>query len=331
MMEPEDLRANQRECWAALKAAYEEYKIASAILDSRIGLEESEGPDAGVGEQFRAQQLAFERYMEARMAYLDTCVDKATARATLSNSLAVIPVQHTNSEQPPPIAWPPFAMVAPVLRGLLVALLCVTAFSAVLQQRRTHDLQAAFNELQVRFDQVNESLAARGQVLNASRVLDPSTRCPTQGHLAPVQRHPSGALQAKSGLPPAQAGTPRKSHGKPGHYQFALSPSHQFQRIGPIRVTLIAMDRKRQSADLSISSDADKFAIRRLKPGQLVRIPLRSKALEVVVDRIGPTGLVGHLSDSPYTKPPQLKPPQLKPPQLRTGRLMPSTAWPAGE
>ena len=61
MTEHEDFRANQRECWAALKSAYEEYKIASAILDSRIGLEECEDSEAGIGEQFRAQQLTFER------------------------------------------------------------------------------------------------------------------------------------------------------------------------------------------------------------------------------------------------------------------------------
>src|SRR5262249_22290321 len=218
---------NQHECWAAMKTAYEEYRMASTILDSMMQMEEDGDAPTVTGTDFRAQQRTFERYVEARMDFVDCCVDRATPPIVDCTPPVEMSVPEPTKKKYFGVRWPPVAIAMPVVRGLSLTLLCATALSVILQQRHTRDLQTGLLELQGSIDRVGEALLAWQAVQRQV------------GDAAPVQPvQPPRAMESRAATV-TKVQTPRQTRERAAYYRFALSRPHQFKSVGPLRVTLI--------------------------------------------------------------------------------------------
>ena len=264
---------------------------------------------------FDAQQRAFEQYIEARMDFLGCWVDQVNKPSIDQSSPAAMLVSQSDKTRRLGVNWAPLASRMLILRILPFVLLCMMAISEILQQRHMRELQAALHDLQARLDQAREALPSRGQVTDAKRILEQSAIREGTSAISPAgtaHRQPAVATQIRQSQPPrtgqkkavqvtriqkAKAGTQSERLGTSTYYPFTLSPSHQFKRVGPIRVTVSAIDPKRGSVKLSIVSDFGRLDLQQLKPNQPVWIPLgnHQRPLEFVVDRIDGTSLEGHL------------------------------------
>jgi hypothetical protein len=308
-------RERKHKSWLALKTAHERYQALCRLRDSMTGQEQSEDSVADSEKVSEAHRRAFEQYIEARMDFLGCWIDHANKPSMNHNSAATMPASQPHRTQPLGVDRAPFANHMVIRRILPLMLLCVAAIFGILQQRHTHELQLALHDLQVRLDQTRKALLPEGQVGDAKRVLEPSATPEVARPISPAatiyrqpavatrvrQSRPSPALQKKTVhvtvILRAQAATHREGFGTPRYVAFTLSPSRQSKRVGPIRVTVSAIDPKRKSVRLSIVSDFGRLDLPQLKPNQPVWIPLgnRQKPLEFVVDRIGGTSLKGHL------------------------------------
>ena len=308
-------RDKKHESWLTLKAAYEEYQSSPRLSESMLAQQRSEDCVADSGSVFEAQQRAFERYIEARMDFLGCWVDQADKPSIDRGSPATMPVSQSDKKRRLGAVGAPFANGLPILQILPLLLLCVTAIPAILQQRHTRELQAALHDLQARIDRAREAVPPGRQATDAKPV--PGLSAIREGKratspAATIRRRPAVATQIRqgklsrtgqkkpvqaTGIQKAQAGTRRERFGAPTYYPFTLSPSRQFKRLGPIRVTVSAIDPRRESVKLSFVSDFGRLDLQQLKPNQPVWIPLgnRQRPLEFVVDRIGWTSLEGHL------------------------------------
>ena len=72
------------------------------------------------------------------------------------------------------------------------------------------------------------------------------------------------------------------------YYTFSLTISRQFERIGPIEVSLRSIDTRQNSVSVAIVSDALRMEERHLQLNKPVWLPSgrRQQPLELVVNRI---------------------------------------------
>jgi hypothetical protein len=236
-----------------------------------------------------ARGLAFERYMEARMEFLELRMDRC-------NPPAISP---SNDETRSVIdAWfVPYRRFLPIA---LAGMLGIAVFALAVERRQVHDLEAARDELRVSLDQTRAGL----QALAKKPDVPGDAKSPVLGQTERTPAVPAVAPQPAQRKPPS---TPhwrrvsgRERSQKPGahRYQsFSLARSRQFKRVGPIELSLRSVDVERNSVSLSIVSDTGKVNMEHLKPNQpiWVKAGQRGRQLELVVDRIAKNGLYGHL------------------------------------
>src|SRR5438270_4302027 len=122
--------------WLKMQSAYAEYRRSSEALASA-----RQPDDEPVNEgclrlnMLEAdQRVAFERYMDARISFLESRFDEF-------NKPDVGPPDEAPDAAPPEggsqlKSWFVMANVRPVLQTLAVLLLCTTAFSLILEQAR---------------------------------------------------------------------------------------------------------------------------------------------------------------------------------------------------
>jgi hypothetical protein len=306
---PELAHARKHEYWLQLKTAYEKYQISSISLASPIARQTSGGSEGAAAEEPETQQRAFEQYIEARLDFLECCFDQSNAplvnRGPQAHSPFREPEMTSEGTRFLSVDWAPFAGRMLLLRVLPFALLCVTAFSVILQQRHTRELEAVLETLQARIGQPLESQPPAQQARDARHGISPSV-IHQDGHpLPPAQAAHKRPAVAPQVHPSQPSRTAQPTSGWPVYYEFALSPSRQFKQVGPVKVTVAAIDPKRKSARLSITSDLGTLQLQQLKQNQPVWIPIgnREKPIEFVVDQIDRTGLKGHLGEPGSGKP----------------------------
>jgi hypothetical protein len=318
-------RDEKHESWLALKAAYENYQISFRLLESMIA-QQSEDSVAVSGRMIEVQQRAFEQYIEARMNFMECCVDETkeasirpafAARDTATTRLAAQPGKTVHFG----VDWAPFANRMLILRILPLVLLCVTSISVILQQKHTSELQATLHDLQGRLEQVRgaaasagEALPPGGPVMNAKTAVQPPPAADN-----PVPSGQSSPGSEKKVVPTTKVQAPTlRDFGMPLFYPFTLPASHQFQRVGPIRVSIAAIDPKRAFVKLSVVTDFSRLDLPQLRANQPVWIPMGhyQKPVEFVIDRIGATSLEGHLGD-----------PRNRKVELRASRAAPKSNW----
>jgi hypothetical protein len=278
-----EVRSEIHENWLAMQAAYREYKRISEELESAYRSMDGSSTMEQVGLALldTQQRAAFEQYLEARLAYLESRFDE-TLRP---------PAPQVLIEREPPsgfVSWLMTASQKPVLQILAVLLLCTTAFSLVRQQKHVRELEAARDENRTALFQTRQALQMLGQKLE---VMGPSQHPPVQQ----IVHTPATAAHETT-----QPAPPRKKQvqtaGSRSENIFSLTPSRQFRRVGPIEISVRSVDVQRKNVSLWIASGHFTSAVQ-LRQNQLAWIKLNDqrKLVGLVIDRVTSSRLDGHL------------------------------------
>jgi hypothetical protein len=288
--EPEG-RDEGHDRWLAMQSAYTEYTRASEVLEcthqSTDGSSTSERLQLTMLEG--KQRVAFERYLEARMEFLECRFDESNQpRAALPDEARYF---GTGSR------WA-FAKTRPLLEVLAVILLCTTAFSLVREKQQLRKLETSHDGLQAALNETRDEIRLLGQKMDGrnSTAGYPTAEEPGRHKAAlPVQQKKTVAKR-RDQVQPAQG----QSIGAHSYYRFSLGPSRQYTRVGPLQVSLRSVDARRHSANLFIVSNSGKLDVQRAETDQPVWISVggNQQPLELVVDRIAGNRLEGHLVET---------------------------------
>src|SRR5262245_23406360 len=140
------------ELWLAMKSAYAEYLRVSEVFEiSRESARDSADPGRSDLTLSDSRRDAFERYLEARMEYLERRYDEGYRRET--GGLRTVSRLASSK-------WPimPFLMVG-ILSGIL--------FSFVREQKHLRDLDSARDQLRASLSSTREELLSLAKRLEA--------------------------------------------------------------------------------------------------------------------------------------------------------------------
>src|SRR5215471_2352286 len=169
MLDGRNSQAHDR--WLAMQSAYVAYRRASDALDS-------------TDQPLEDQRESFERYLEARIEYLETRIDERYRPA-----------------QSEVRSWWSFAARKPILAGLAVLMLGTAAFSWVRQQNYVRGLEASHDEFRTTLSQTRDGLEMLAERVDSWQPPQPAQPAP-----APIQpvvkrrapvRKPASATHSK--------------------------------------------------------------------------------------------------------------------------------------
>jgi len=300
MSEFEDLKGSVRrdethDRWLAMQAAYAEYIRASEVFENSRELTRDSG-DLGRCQLrlLDARRDAFERYLEARLEYLEGRFDQSYRREA---ALLSRPTHETGGL----VTF--FRLAGPrwLIPVLAAGMLSMTVFSFVREQKHVRDLDSARDQLRASLSDTREERQLLAKKLDAREFTERSTVRQVKHRAQPPApapqldgRKPSGGMRWRRIPEQNRQGTSRVVAARS---YFSLSRSPQFKRVGPIQVSLKSVDVHRNSADVCIVSESGKVDVQRLRLNEPVRIKrsYRGQQAELVVDRITANGLSGHL------------------------------------
>jgi hypothetical protein len=254
--------------WLAMQSAYAEYRQASeALASGGAPIDDLSG-----WRSLEAQQrAAFEKYLETRMAYLESRFDETSGEN---------PVDAPTRELASSTIASRFGRYGLVFLAVAILLVSMAAVSLVRAQKRVRDLETARDDLRAKLAAATDDIQRVASRVDAWK---PSPTAPE------VQRQPVAAS-------PQPASRARSARAVRRNYRFLLTPSHQFKRVGPIEVSVRSVDTKQNRINLSILSESVKLNLQHVRLNQPVRIDGgRGPRMELVVDRIAEDGVHGHL------------------------------------
>jgi hypothetical protein len=253
-----------------MQSAYADYRRASEAFTASDPSVDGLSNWRGFEVQQRA---AFEKYLEARMAYLEARFDETSGEG---------PVDAPTRELPPSDVGPRLGKYGLVSLALALILVCAGAVSLVRAQKRVRDLEMARDDLRAKLTAARDDIQRIAGQVDAWKPAQPAAEVPQQ-HAAAT--------------PPPAAKTRSVSAVRRNYYRFSMTPSHKFKRVGPIEVSVRSVDVKQNRINLSILSQSVKLNLQHVRLNQPVRIDGggRGQRMELVVDRIGEDGVHGHL------------------------------------
>lgn len=304
-----------------MQSAYGAYKRSSEALECT----RRTGDDPTASEQVRLmmlegqQRLAFERYMEARIAFLESRFDELNRAGAAPGEVDPASDGWGGIEGESNVkAWLSRISGRPVLQTLGVVLLCTMAFSLMRQQIRIRGLEAGRDDLRAALLSTSQEVQQLRQRLDASSLLSPplsqqtrrsqagpeplkpfvvprpATKKPTPGRKVAQQRSPHQA----NGASRIQAtGTTNHRAGSRPIAAFSLSPSREFKRVGPLRVLLRSINPQKGTASLEIVTEITQVDVQSLRLNEPVWISIAryDHPLGLVAERITRNRIEGHL------------------------------------
>lgn len=304
-LEPEH-RNEGHDHWLAMRSAYLEYRQASDALECTRGSAE----ELSSGERLQMtllegqQRVTFERYLEARIEFMEFHCDEIRRSATgFSDPDAVTPPR-------------PIAKFRPLLEALAVVLLCTTAFSLALEQRHVRDLETSRDQLQVALKQTRNGLQLLGQKVDSIGDLQrspiqharntPQTSPATfnrtlhkPGYVKDAKRQAFSSAPQKQALASSLPAPSTQRSAIPRSYSFSLTPSRRSTKLGPIEVSVRSVNPRQNTISLTLVSGSLKLDLPDLKPNEPVsfnRGPQQHR-MELTIDRLDGKQLEGHLLD----------------------------------
>ncbi len=313
-----ETREYEHNCWLAMQSAYTEYKRTSELLEhSHQGADPSGPKDDSqllVSEGF--QRVAFERYLEARMQFLECRFDRSCPPdAPLADRRQ--PLVEDRGEG----HWVVLRYSKPILQILALVLLCTTATSMVQEQKRVRELETARDELRETLKQTKGEL----QLLDRRFDFRDSLQHAAGPQLEQTQRAPAGSQTPRrigsKGRPISRVqksqhtASPNRGQeiagadATPRTYRFSLSPSSQFRSVGPLKVLLRAINRSRSSVSLSATSNKTAISVQSLQLNQPVEMEVgnRQPGVQLVIDQIRGNLVSGHVTELRRKVQPQLR------------------------
>jgi hypothetical protein len=297
------------ERWLAMRSAYVEYVRVSEALEAAAHVSDDSYPPEHweLATLVGQQRVAFERYLEARMEYLEFRFDE---RQPGPGSAATPPAHGVRHIIPNSL----FARYPLVLQVLTAGILGITILSLVHEHQQVRSLEAARDQLSATLGDTRQGLHLLATKMDASKPAEPlpipqtdrsaQASAPVQSAARPKplnkgrwRRLPDKLVQKSSASQTSSPDSRSRGTAPPAYRQFSLERSHQFKRIGPIEVSLTSVDTQRNSVSLSIVTDSGNMHFDHLKPNQPVWINTggHRRGLELIVDRIAKGGLYGHL------------------------------------
>lgn len=314
--------------WLTMQSAYAEYRRSSEALECT-----RQTPDDSLAtEQVRLtmlegqQRLAFERYIDARIAFLESRFDEVNRPDGVPGAAPGAPAAADgNMEESKVKAWLSIASSRPALQTLAVMLLCTTALSLMRQQTRIRNLETERDELRSallrtghevqqlrdRLDNSSPSSPLSKHIQKAPAAPEPlqpfmvpkraKRHVPAQRNVA--QQEPSRQA-AKASRTPASIPASRRLEGR-AISVFSLSPSREFKRVGPLAVLVRSIDHRKGTADLSIVSDTTQVDVQHLRLNQPVWLNLahRDHRIGLVANRMTANRIEGRLVEAESSKP----------------------------
>jgi hypothetical protein len=303
--------------WLAMQSAYAEYRRCSEVLEctrkSPGDFPSSDSLQLTLMEG--RQRLAFERYMDARLAFLESRFDEMNRTDIIDGAQGRNPAAIVENPRGA-FAWVSAAGSRPVLQTLAVMLLCVMTFSLMWEQNRVRNLEAGRDELQAALGRtVREVQLLRGRLDAAETSAVPPRSivrppAPPMKPFATQKQVPAGKAPSegkKPQRPPRQVATAnptpanettRRESGLQNTSGFSIASAHKVRRVGPLTVLLRSVDLSNKTASVSITSDTTEVDVQRLKIDQPVWITTsRNRRVGLVADRIAKDRLDGHLLD----------------------------------
>lgn len=317
----------RHEHWIAMQAAYKEYQRISDFLDgssqypppsdrqsaSDLWIDE----DRGLADLQRQQLSAFEHYVEARIAFLESEFEHG-CRSSSQRDAPPPSDSGVSLPRSSPGTWPVSCIIA-CLFG--VTLLSIAMIDLEREQKHRDYFEITRNELRLSLEQTGTQIQALGQKLDMAKA---TLWTASQGH-----ERREGEIRQASGAPHMPQPQPDKrslrtdgqssadSRGTYGsqlptsdisnqQVTFTLGPLRRVLRVGPLLVTLWTVDAKRKFLSLSITSDLGTLRMQHLALNEPVWITMRDqeKPIKFMIDRIGVGRAYGHFIESKHRKPP---------------------------
>ena len=182
-----------------------------------------------------------------------------------------------------------------------------------------------------RYTQMQKRLANQEKELSSTREDLNKTRDDLQGKLDSTRDELSGSLASTRDELSGSIGRTHEDvvalqkRGERNYYEFQLSKSKEFKRIGPLSLSLRKVNTKRKSYDLGLFVDDNQMQKKSINLFEPIWINLddRPQPVQVVVNQIGKDQIQGYISEPKYKKaelgetvsatpaaPPALKQPQ---------------------
>jgi len=312
-----------------MQSAYAEYRRTSEVLEcTRHTGDESDDDRLRLTMMEGQQRLAFELYMDARIAFLESRFD------ALYCAQAGIPAEAAGTPEQPKASrvagWLWLVSEKPLLQSLAIVLLCTTAYSLIAEQKRVQKVELGLGEIRAailhtaqQVQSLDRRLESAGSSPSERTSGIPSARAPRKPVLPkkPMQNMSTARAQPGSSKPAEGNRNGQTDSSKPGFRTasaFSLSPSRQFRRVGRLSVMLKSILSKSRAADLVIMTDTARTETLRITLNQPVWVrTITHERVGLVVTRITASHVEGHVLE-----------PMISKAEVRTSQFRPNAGSP---
>jgi hypothetical protein len=274
------------ERWAEMRSAYAEYMRTSEALGrfSEIADDSCPVEDGDMLRLAGEQRVAFERYLETRMRFLECRFDDVqSARARIVGSPTRLSLRSSVTTLP--------ALVRIVTLGIL----SISVLAFVRSQHEVRTLKMEQAGISATLDKTRGDLQLLARKLDDGRLTAP----PAIHQPDPAPNPPAPVLPVTKPKATTNKGWRRIPQQPTSHMsrQFSLVRSRHFKQIGPIEVSLISVDERQGSVNLSIGSGSGSLHFSHVRPNQPLWIPTgdRRRRVELIIDHIAKDGVDGRL------------------------------------
>ena len=151
-----------------------------------------------------------------------------------------------------------------------------------------------------RYAELQAQLAEQQKELNDTQQLVQKNRTDLEGNISTTRDELSGSIAKTHDELVAL-----EKRGERNYFEFELSKSKQFQRVGPLSISLRKADTKHKSYDLSMIVDDNELSKKKVNLYEPVAIHTGagSEPVQIVVNRISKDVVHGYVSAPKYTGP----------------------------
>jgi hypothetical protein len=304
--------------WLAMQAAYGEYRRSSEALEcTRHSSDDADAGDYRRMAMLEGQQrLAFERYVDARIAFLESRFDEMNRPETGGCAPHGAAATAEAEKESRIKSWVAVASSRPVLQTLAVLLLCTMSFSLMWEHKRVRELEARRDEIRAAPVQTGQEWQGPRQKLDPSKPaaapaplqqrtpsvpvkhLGASTRVQRRASQPPTAQHARQQQKVSANRVPGREPAAQTA-GVRASYDFSLARSREYKRVGPLSIWVKSIDPQTRSVSLSILSENIEVNVPSMKIDQPVWVrTAHGHRVGLIADRITANRLEGHLIEN---------------------------------
>lgn len=289
--------------WLAMQSAYGEYRRSSEVLESTRRT--AEGPL--LDDQLRLtllegqQRLAFERYVDARIAFLESRFDQLN-RPPEGNwgPASGTPAVETAQEEARLLSR---LSGRPILQTLSVLLLCTMAVCLMREHTSIRSLEAVNGDLRTELRRTSLEVQELKEKLDAASLPAHSTLPPSPLLRAKSEKGKLSAARKRAAKKPSNEGVATGSRGSSRHFQgqltsaFSLKASREFHRVGPVSILVKSVDARKGTARVTVATWTTEWNVQQLHVNQPVWLNAvhHDHQIGLVAERMTGNRVEGHL------------------------------------